>query len=173
MLDSTPWAVIVSSSKHTDNKIYGANMGPTWVLSAPDGPHVGHINLAIRAIQSCSLLMHWSNEFLDCGYEIPFNLTHECSGEACIVGHDLGIHDWWPWPSWSPPCQHLRCEGCQPGKTSADGCPGETEGCRGLPSTTTVNPMKNAHDLVGLVLLCSTSSQQQNIYVAIIYLRCT
>ena len=24
-----------------DSKIYGANMGPTWVLSAPDGPHVG------------------------------------------------------------------------------------------------------------------------------------
>ena len=23
-------------------------MGPTWVLSAPDGPHVGPINLAIR-----------------------------------------------------------------------------------------------------------------------------
>ena len=23
-------------------------MGPTWVLSAPDGPHVGHMNLAIR-----------------------------------------------------------------------------------------------------------------------------
>ena len=23
-------------------------MGPTWVLSAPDGPHVGQINLAIR-----------------------------------------------------------------------------------------------------------------------------
>ena len=24
-------------------------MGPTWVLSAPDGPHVGPMNLAIRA----------------------------------------------------------------------------------------------------------------------------
>ena len=31
-----------------DNKVHGANMGPTWVLSAPDGPHVGHMNLAIR-----------------------------------------------------------------------------------------------------------------------------
>ena len=35
--------------KHPDNKVHGANMGPTWVLSAPDGPHVGPINLAIRA----------------------------------------------------------------------------------------------------------------------------
>ena len=32
----------------TDSKVHGANMGPTWVLSAPDGPHVGPMNLAIR-----------------------------------------------------------------------------------------------------------------------------
>ena len=30
-----------------DNNVYWANMGPTWVLSAPDGPHVGPMNLAI------------------------------------------------------------------------------------------------------------------------------
>ena len=30
------------------SKVIGANMGPTWVLSAPDGPHVGPMNLAIR-----------------------------------------------------------------------------------------------------------------------------
>ena len=31
-----------------DSKVHGANIGPTWVLSAPDGPHVGPMNLAIR-----------------------------------------------------------------------------------------------------------------------------
>ena len=31
-----------------DSKVHGANMGPTWVLSAPDGLHVGPMNLAIR-----------------------------------------------------------------------------------------------------------------------------
>ena len=31
-----------------DHKVHGANMAPTWVLSAPDGPHVGPMNLAIR-----------------------------------------------------------------------------------------------------------------------------
>ena len=31
-----------------DSKVHGTNMVPTWVLSAPDGPHVGPINLAIR-----------------------------------------------------------------------------------------------------------------------------
>ena len=33
-----------------DSKVHGANMGPTWVLSAPDGPHVGPMNLAIRVV---------------------------------------------------------------------------------------------------------------------------
>ena len=35
-----------------DSKIHGANMGPTWVLSAPDGLHVGPMKLAIREIPS-------------------------------------------------------------------------------------------------------------------------
>ena len=30
-----------------DSKVDGANVGPTWVLSAPGGPHVGPINLVI------------------------------------------------------------------------------------------------------------------------------
>ena len=34
---------------HQESKVHGANMGPTWVLSAPDGSHVGPMNLAIRA----------------------------------------------------------------------------------------------------------------------------
>ena len=34
--------------KIPDSKVHGANMGPTWVLPAPDGPHVGPMNLVIR-----------------------------------------------------------------------------------------------------------------------------
>ena len=30
-----------------DSKVHGANMGSTWVLSAPDGPHAGPMNFAI------------------------------------------------------------------------------------------------------------------------------
>ena len=30
-----------------NSKVHGANMAPTWVLTAPDGVHVGHMNLAI------------------------------------------------------------------------------------------------------------------------------
>ena len=33
-----------------DSKVHGAKKGATWVLSAPDGPHVGPINLAIRVL---------------------------------------------------------------------------------------------------------------------------
>ena len=35
-----------------DNKVHGANMGPTWVLSAPGGHHVGPMDLAIH-YQGC------------------------------------------------------------------------------------------------------------------------
>ena len=30
---------IPQSFTNPDSKVHGANMGPTWVLSAPDGPH--------------------------------------------------------------------------------------------------------------------------------------
>ena len=31
-----------------DSKVHGTNMGSTWVMSAPDGPHVGPMSLVIR-----------------------------------------------------------------------------------------------------------------------------
>ena len=34
------------NDNNPESKVHGANMGPTWVLSAPDGPHVGPMNLA-------------------------------------------------------------------------------------------------------------------------------
>ena len=43
------WIRYRLATKHiADSKVHGANMGPTLVLSAPDGPHVGPMNLAIR-----------------------------------------------------------------------------------------------------------------------------
>ena len=42
-------------SMHPDNKGHGANMGPTWVLSAPGGPHVGPMILAIRGLICLSI----------------------------------------------------------------------------------------------------------------------
>ena len=43
------WSFQVSQTL-PDSKVYGTNTGPTWALSVPDGPHVGPMNLAIRAI---------------------------------------------------------------------------------------------------------------------------
>ena len=33
-----------------DSKVHGVNIGPHWVMSAPDGPHVGSMTLAIRGV---------------------------------------------------------------------------------------------------------------------------
>ena len=45
---------------YPDSKVHGANMGPTWVLSAPDGPHVGPMNFAIwDAIASVPVKQSW------------------------------------------------------------------------------------------------------------------
>ena len=38
-------------NKFPDSKVHGANMGPTWVLSAPDGPHIGPMNIAVKELK--------------------------------------------------------------------------------------------------------------------------
>ena len=38
--------------------VHGANMGPTWVLSAPDGPHVGPMSLVIRVSETMFTATH-------------------------------------------------------------------------------------------------------------------
>ena len=42
------WFCATKACSTRDRKVHGANIRPTWVLSAPDGPHVGPMNLAIR-----------------------------------------------------------------------------------------------------------------------------
>ena len=37
----------IPNYSNPDSKVDGANMGPTWVLSAPDGLNVGPMSLAI------------------------------------------------------------------------------------------------------------------------------
>ena len=45
---------------HPDG-VDGAIMGPTWALSAPDGPHVGPMNIVIWAMSLLlKLLTVWS-----------------------------------------------------------------------------------------------------------------
>ena len=42
-----------------DSKVHGANMGPTWVQLAPDGPHVGPMNFAIRGVHTLLAASEW------------------------------------------------------------------------------------------------------------------
>ena len=43
------------SSNIPHRKVHWANMGPTWVLSPPDGPHAGPMNLAINSFYLISV----------------------------------------------------------------------------------------------------------------------
>ena len=49
-----PKVVFILGHINPDIKVHGATTGYTWVLSAPDGPHVGPMNLAIRESMSLS-----------------------------------------------------------------------------------------------------------------------
>ena len=54
------WHVSLPFTTTPDSKVHGANMRPTWVLSAPNGPHCGPMNLAIRGpLFKCSLIRLW------------------------------------------------------------------------------------------------------------------
>ena len=80
-------------------KVHDASMGPTWVLSAPDGPHVGPMNLAIRAIRfiyawkrgpwstPVSIVMHVCPESLTHWGRV----THICVIKLTIIGSDNGL----------------------------------------------------------------------------------
>ena len=59
---------------HPGSKVHGAIMGPTWVLWATDGPHVGPMNLAIRMIKLFSGGRVWT--------------THN---NTDLPGRDLGV----------------------------------------------------------------------------------
>ena len=48
-----PFIILWYTAMYPDSKVHGAKMGPTWILSAPDGPHVGPMNLAIRVAIPC------------------------------------------------------------------------------------------------------------------------
>ena len=80
-------------NENPDSKVHGANMEPTWVLSAPDGPHVGPMNLAIRetTVGLCNkrypsetdLKLNFHESFF--AHNIPLN--HPIDSKFCKV-HD-------------------------------------------------------------------------------------
>ena len=77
-----------------DSKGHEANMEPTWVLSAPDGPHVGPRDLAIRdgtLLESTQLLVRQ--------VECPITTTNQVITRVVntiLIGY---FKEWWPLPS--------------------------------------------------------------------------
>ena len=72
-----------------DSKFHVVNMGPTWVLSAPGGPHVGPINLAIRGANRyrwIAMVVLRNENCMTFGWIIssnhrdPWHQDHECVG---------------------------------------------------------------------------------------------
>ena len=41
---------LMKGCNYPDSNVHEPNIGPIWVLSAPDGPHAGPMNLAIRVV---------------------------------------------------------------------------------------------------------------------------
>ena len=68
--------VITSSMKtiYPDSKVHGANIGPIWVLLAPDGPHVGPMNVAIRVVTG----RHYDSVFGVQSVARNLDLCHHC-----------------------------------------------------------------------------------------------
>ena len=80
-----------------DSKVHGANMGPTWVLSAPDGPHVGPMNLAIRDSYSHRQGYHYDfKTWEDCPYYWPSTqgIQQLCWCLCCLVWQSLWTNSW-------------------------------------------------------------------------------
>ena len=70
-----------------DSKVHWANMGPTWTLPAPDGPHVGPMNLAFRDI-----ILQWSHKTID--HIVLLNVDHR-QNKRYIYGNLMRLPDWW------------------------------------------------------------------------------
>ena len=69
-----------------DSKVHGANMGLTWDLSAPDGPHVGPTNLAVRGIKWCHITYNMAGTMVKNQSDFQFTNNTTCLPLAGKVG---------------------------------------------------------------------------------------
>ena len=90
--------VISKFHKHCanpDSKVQGANMGPTWVLLAPDGPHVGPMNLAIRVyIDSLCFVVVWYYAVLTIPLSIKLTSKTSHSKTMYVVCRINSTYSW-------------------------------------------------------------------------------
>ena len=75
-----------------DSTVHGANMGPTWVLSVPDVPHVDPMNFAIRDILWSLQWRHngcdgvSKHRRLDCVLNRLFRRRSKNTSKLCVTG---------------------------------------------------------------------------------------
>ena len=55
---SGSWCLVANTIAYPYSNIRGANMGSTWVLSAPGGPNVGPMDFAVRVVLSLVWLVY-------------------------------------------------------------------------------------------------------------------
>ena len=82
-----------------DRKVHGANIGLTWVLSAPNGPHVGPTNLAVRDVNKdlCQVILQlrhrqareWYVAYLMQSIFITMNIFSQSGVWSAISGANL------------------------------------------------------------------------------------
>ena len=88
-----------------DSKVHGANMEPIWVLSAPDEPHVGPMNLAIRGTfrELCTRfhddVIKWKHfprywSFVRGIHRSPVNSPHKGQWRGALMFSLIWINAW-------------------------------------------------------------------------------
>ena len=74
-----------------DSEVHGANMGPTWVLSAPDGPHVGPMNPALRGTKRVIKIINLAAIFIR--IPVPDSEVHGANmGPTWVLSAPDGPH---------------------------------------------------------------------------------
>ena len=101
-----------------------ANMGPTWVLSAPGGPHVARMNLAIRGVMTSSLHRMFSQISSPPRHDLPstphdifttglslIHLTRCCKQHRALI---IIWYRWWVKPTTAKTIFRLPTVKCPP-----------------------------------------------------------
>ena len=78
--------IFSSFVRDTDNKVHGVSMGPTWVLSAPHGPHVGPMNLGRYNRLPSTARYSW----IQLSVSIPHSLGDRAVNHLCALPMDYG-----------------------------------------------------------------------------------
>ena len=91
-----PHMCVTSWYQFPDSKAHVAHMRPTWVLSAPDGPHVGPMNLAIREVTIGCPWQQGQNEWLTfclCHFK-AWNIVQEKKNNVTLTVNAFFGHLW-------------------------------------------------------------------------------